>query len=919
MTSIGPSLAPVFSLALLACADRAAPTVIVAPPVVDAGLVDAAFARPDCGSWLVADDGFTCVPGSDPPCDGVPVPGGCVAPFQCREGWRRDGPIGCAPAAHRCGDGPATPSGLCLGRWTCPHGWTSSERGGCLAPPSGCADSATSYPGGCVALNGPCLERWPADTLFVDSAAAASGDGTRERPLQRLADAIDRRPANIAVRGVHHGEWHVSGPLRIGGCPGAALDGVLLVTSGAVQLDHVSMNGARVLAPIEVGRGASIDVADSAVQAGAHYAVYSDGGAVALTRVGLTLRPGDGVGDGVGIVRGRLDVDGLAVDGTGRIALFAHESQVRGREIQIGGPLSRIEAGLVFQHDVEANLVDLDLRHLNAVGLALLDVTGSIRRLRVADVRLGPGTPDLPKTGVGLLSTDSSISLQDVVLIDIEDIGIDTSSTGGGAPLAIDRLAVRARRDGVQARLGAALELSAFHVEAGERGVSSVSGSHAILEDGRIAGTRSIGLFAFEPGSRVEAAAVVISDGGFDRLDAVGVHAQDGGALAVVDSLIRDQVGVGAAAASAGLRLERTLIQRVGAGQSSGAGVGVSVEDARLELRGVVIDGAERVGLAVRGVEADDGPSVVEPAASLTDVFVDMSATATTGLAGLIVDGAQVTADRVASTGGAILVRASSGARSTEPSLRAAHLDIRDTRARDGQAGRGLSVTGAAADVADVRVADGEGTGFRVSAGGRLTCVRCQALRLAPGASRGASIEGASFRGGPVFVSDVHEAGVVVGLEGARLDVDQLTVHNVSPRGEDRIGVGLAVFEYARVAVARLRVVSAFFGGVDVRNAGRVDAERVWVSDVADGHGSGACVRVEDRGDFSSGWTRVEGCQGDAIHACTGSIDPGRLESDGSGPINVSSGVLLDEHAGGMCPEDAGPPAVFQPTEPFED
>lgn len=920
----------VISLSLLlvtvgACVDdpRATETdQIVLLPAPDAGVADDARVQdmndeaPDCGPWRLDDAGFTCAPAPDPPCDGVPVPGGCIAPFECLDGWRRDGPLGCSPAPDDCDGGPASPAGICLGRWRCPVGWTQSPRGGCVARTSPCLGGGEAYPGGCVDRAGVCDAAWPAETVFVDSAAGADGDGTRERPLRRLSDALARAPRVVAVRGEHSGGWQIAGPVRIGGCPGARLRGQVTVSSDEVHLHDLQLEGTT-RAAVEVEPGGSVVIERSVIRAGPHYAVFAQQGAARLEQVGVTLVPAGGSGLGIVSVGGALHVDRVAIEGTGAVALATDGSALSGGRLQIGSTDGELQVGLILQRG-EVQLADLDLRHLGALGVQTLHVDGAIRRLRVEGVRFAPQTPGIVITGVGVAMNGSNVTLDDLVLLDLEAVGLDVTTAEDEAPVQVvaRRVLIDASANGAQARLGSDLTLDGVFARVADRSATSLGGGRLTLADGRVAGGSHV-LLAVEPDSVLHASGVVVR-GRPDAPLTVGAHAQDGGTLTIVDGLIEDLIGIGAGAALATLELHRTKIQRIHAGADPGAGLGIAADAAQVELRSVSVVDFEHVGVAVQRTGLAMEP-VEPPRAALEGISVRMDPAPLDDddTVGLLVDGVRLEVERLAVAGGRTGVRVRPGS-----TLSAARVDIRDTRQRGEMTARGLWVSGAA-EVSDVSVSDGDGVGYLMTAGGRLRCTRCQARRLAPdarGVGRGVGVQEGRFDGDLLDLAALHGLGIFVAT-GAHFEVDHVTIRDVAPRAIGVGGAGLAVDERSAAIVGRLRIAEVHRSGVEVINQSSLSVDRLWISGVADSRVSGVGVRVDDAGRLTSGWTRIEGSEGASVVACAGQVDLGHLVVD-AGPVRVAPQVFQSDLPSGavveMCDETDTAPARFEPTDPFE-
>lgn len=221
--------------------------------------------------------------------------------------------------------------------------------------------------------------RWPSaeglatPVVYVDPAAEPNGDGSPERPLRTLAEAIARVPAASSValaRGVH--------PLA---------DTVVLSRSIALAgagARATTLEAARDRTALSLSRGARISLTGIAMRYGAGDVTERD---LALAAVGATLTLDDvaiaGASVAIDATETALDARRLSLTASARQGLFARgASRVTLRDFLVRGGAGqgiRVEASHV---DLARGLVAANARH-GVVLIGATDATGG--RARCAD------------------------------------------------------------------------------------------------------------------------------------------------------------------------------------------------------------------------------------------------------------------------------------------------------------------------------------------------------------------------------------------------------------------------------------------------------------------------------------------------------------------------------------------------------
>jgi hypothetical protein len=333
-----------------------------------------------------------------------------------------------------------------------------------------------------------------------------------------------------------------------------------------------------------------------------------------------------------------------------------------------------------------------------------------------------------------------------------------------GAELALDRVSVRGTRP---------QESDGAH----GRALNVIGGARAMVERSVFEGSREIGVLVTGAGTRGVFADVV-------------VRGTDG-------AVVRGGVG-------------------------SGTGVGVEM-GAHLEAQGLLVADSRLIGIAVTG-----GAS-----AAAEDVVIDGVAGDAAGDLGL-----GVTAER----GGRLtLTRAivcntrTAGVSAKDPETQLDLEDVRITsvmpRASDGDVGLGLgAVRGARAELSRVRIEDTALYGVMADGPGTTVAVAdLFVVRPGRGGSGGMGLlvrDGALVEGARVSFEETREIGVVVGLGGAQVRLEDVAVRDVSP--------------------AFLEDHGLYYGsGIQVEAGGRMEMNRVVIADAA--HHAVGCLGGEMR------------------------------------------------------------------------
>lgn len=275
--------------------------------------------------------------------------------------------------------------------------------------------------------------RWPSaeglatPVVYVDPAAEASGDGSPERPLRTLAEAIARTPSARSValsRGVH------ALPSTVTLSRDLALHG-----AGARA---TTVEAARDRAALSISRGANVSLTGIAMRYAAgdvtdrDLAVAAEGATLTLDDVSIT-----GASIAIDLTETALDARRLSLTTSARQGLLARgASRVTLRDFLVRGGAGqgiRVESGHV---DLARGLVAANARH-GVVLLGATDATGG--RARCADPATGGALDCIEQVvsqgnGVAALyvADARTLEVRRATLADTRLETIDTGTSGDG-------------------------------------------------------------------------------------------------------------------------------------------------------------------------------------------------------------------------------------------------------------------------------------------------------------------------------------------------------------------------------------------------------------------------------------------------------------------------------------------------------
>ncbi len=419
----------------------------------------------------------------------------------------------------------------------------------CRSPPHREAQPAVSSPA--------------SGTLWVDAAGVEPGDGSRERPLRQLGEAL-ARPGVLTVR-VAPGRY--TGPFLIP--PGVRVEGqgsgVVLQAEGAART--------------AIWVGGSVELSDLVVQGGLWGMEVTDGGHVRLARVGFSGQ----VTGAVRVEAGRLDVEDSRFEAAPAAMVGVLLESGRASPPKGGGQsaprdasskpevLSNTDGSMHVPHDSEAatdaGAQQEGPRHAGAIVEAHIrgsTFTGPYRRavrLRGADVRAT-----------------------------LEDLQF----TGAATAVGVDGAYAEVRRSSAEGGLAAAfsvmdgtLILDAVSVTGHEYGVSAMQARR--LDVHRFTSVRAIRAGMGLLMSRVRLRDIVVRDSG-----AYGGLQFSGGDLDVQGVRVDGAGEYGVMALRGKLRLRDVDIRRVHTADGV-TGDGLHLRQVEADVEGVVVRDAQGV------------------------------------------------------------------------------------------------------------------------------------------------------------------------------------------------------------------------------------------------------------------------------------------------------------------------------------
>jgi hypothetical protein len=645
---------------------------------------------------------------------------------------------------------------------------------------------ADAYPDGCVPAAcgvgawGELAEQ--ADAWFVSTDAEPDGDGSIERPMASVQDALDAASASGGQVAVAAGTYEET--LRLNH------------DHDAVQL----AGRCRELVEIDASGGAADD-------AGVH-AEDSDGGAV-WQLSGLTIRGGQDTG--VFVSGGQLSLDSVALhDNIGAgVYVYGHGSSASLVRAVLAGALSEaadeVAPGLLVQHGGAAVVTDSLIEGNGGAGIYLYD--------------------------------DASAELEGVT---VQETLSAHDGTGGWGAYVMDHSSLAARdvvfvrnhQVGIGAYLDSTVELTDVSIEetlhasdgTDGHGVFVWEGAALVAQDVQLVGNADCALVASYGGS-ADLLRVTISDTRWreDGTWGRGIEVSMGSSLRAEDCVIerngRTGIYVGQAGSTA--QLIRTDV-REQVGEADGfLGRGIEVYDeAVLEAVDCVIEGNPDAGLyssdytdlTLSGVEVRDSRAQAdgEPGAGI-----------------VLENGATLTASDC-------LVEATVGlgiiARDEGTLLNLDRVHVRDTRLDpSGDSGHGIAVQAEAVMVAeDCLLEDNTSVGIFVGDGAASVALSGTEVRNTRTNGMGQYGRGMEVQdGGQVVAEDcLFEGNATTGIlaagEGVAVHLTDVRVEDTVRGGNSSVGNGISCQEGAIVDAVDVSVSGSEGPGLLVSASGHL-------------------------------------------------------------------------------------------------
>lgn len=457
------------------------------------------------------------------------------------------------------------------------------------------------------------------DTLYVDAAAPAGGDGSLAKPLATLnaAVAIAKPKATIAVaKGTYAESLLLLHPVSIvGKCiggtridPGKSSAVVVAVTGGdaegAVGLEHLTLGGTAVGLKVDGGPvvlGSYLHF-DATISRG----VRVDGKAagVHLKRAYVNNTQAASNGDGIGLfvanggtlwvqdVRVRHSVGGGVVAVTGG-GLYGHDLTIDGTAPRTTDGTAGY--GLFVGAGSFAQLVSVRSHGNSLVGV---NVAGKVAYATIDGLLADANQPSekYPDSGAGVsVAAGGEIHLNSARITGNWGSGLVVDQAGSTAHL--EGIIVDATQPDSQLLRGDGIEVT--------------NGAHLTLHSARVTNCLLYGILALGSGSQITGSGWTvdhIDPQSSDDASARGVRVKDGAAVQVTGLLVRDITGTGIRVSQNGATatLSQALFTAIAANVATGVdGHGIDIlAGGSVRGAGVQVSGCVSAALRVAGTAA---------------------------------------------------------------------------------------------------------------------------------------------------------------------------------------------------------------------------------------------------------------------------------------------------------------------------
>ncbi len=578
-------------------------------------------------------------------------------------------------------------------------------------------------------------------------------------------------------------------------------DGAVIENGAVVTLKDVRLSGNRTLGLVVVGEKTTVDASRLLVDG--TLARKSDGkfGVGVATFGGATLTLHDArlaanryIGLYVFDAASKVDATGLLIDGT--LPRQSDKEDGRGVSVQLGATVVLKDTRLSGNHEV---------------GLFVSDTGTTVESLRlIVDNTQSEETNEKLGTGAAAQS-GALLKLRATRLSGNRYLGLLAAMAG--TVVDADGLLV----DGTLPRQSDGQD---------GRGVSAQLGAQVVLHNTRLSGNHEAGLFASDPGTKVESSGLLVDATQPQQSDGdsgVGVVVSGGAAVTLVGGRLSGNhkaglfaYGKGARAKATGLVVDGTLSREIdgeyGTGVSVEGGAMVGLKDARLSAN-------HGVGLHASGVA-----TAVDATGALVDGTLPVSSGTERGWGVDVRAGAAVTLLRVRVSGNREIGLLASG---KDVRVDATNVLVDGTLSRqsNGLWGRGVEADfGATVTLRDVRISRNRDLGLYASgADTTLDAARLLVDGTLPrenGGGFGAGVSagiGAKVKLQSARLSGNRVAGVLAHQQGTAVDASGLLVDGTQSQqsdGEFGSGAGAALGADIRLSGSTLvgNRLSGFLG-----------------------------------------------------------------------------------------------------------